>query len=587
MIHTKDHKTLNMFEPFANLGSKRLKLMEQSWAKLFRDDILPELPAHKLSKHYDSFRGRPTKELYAMLGLLILQEMLDLTDQEAVEQFSFNLQWHYALNITSDSDREAYVCPKTLWSMRSLLTEQGLYSELFETITEKLRKIFDVGTDHQRLDSMHIFSNMRHLGRIGLFVRTIKKFLVNLKRHHKALFNALDSAIIHRYLSRQGDAAFAMVKPSESAKTLGSLGQDLFWLVQRFGTHESIVGMHSYQLLQRLFKEQCLVEQEPKTGDSKVSVKSNKEVPSDSLQNPSDPEAGYDAHKGKGYQVQVMETYTPADDKEEEKGQLNLITYVHAEAAHCNDGHALQPAIKDTQRRGMAPKVLLADSLYGSDENCQNAQGEGTAVVAPAMGKESQAALTLADFSYCEKGRVTACPQQHAPFQTKHKKKRHSAAFSKELCEACPHRDDCPVKPGKHGYYLRYDDRDLRLAQRRAHEKTDAFRDIYRMRAGAEATMSEYDRKTGVKKLRVRGLKKVSYCATLKAAGINILRATAYRNRTRNDAGAQKQRNTVHWTPILSIQRVVKEQFSAFQVQLAETVSNLGDRLWCSGQMTA
>jgi hypothetical protein len=36
--------------------------------------------------------------------------------------------------------------------------------------------------------------------------------------------------------------------------------------------------------------------------------------------------------------------------------------------------------------------------------------------------------------------------------------------------------------------------------------------------------MSEYNRKTGAKQLRVRGLKAVRYCSTLKAIGINILR---------------------------------------------------------------
>ena len=41
--------------------------------------------------------------------------------------------------------------------------------------------------------------------------------------------------------------------------------------------------------------------------------------------------------------------------------------------------------------------------------------------------------------------------------------------------------------------------------------------------------MSEFDRRTGVKRLRVRGLKTVRFCATLKAIGINIFRATAVR----------------------------------------------------------
>jgi hypothetical protein len=39
--------------------------------------------------------------------------------------------------------------------------------------------------------------------------------------------------------------------------------------------------------------------------------------------------------------------------------------------------------------------------------------------------------------------------------------------------------------------------------------------------------MSEYNRRTGVKKLRVRGLKAVSYAAIMKAIGLNIRRAVA------------------------------------------------------------
>jgi len=41
--------------------------------------------------------------------------------------------------------------------------------------------------------------------------------------------------------------------------------------------------------------------------------------------------------------------------------------------------------------------------------------------------------------------------------------------------------------------------------------------------------MSLYDRLTGVKALRVRGLKAVRFSAILKAIGVNIHRATAFR----------------------------------------------------------
>jgi len=97
----------------------------------------------------------------------------------------------------------------------------------------------------------------------------------------------------------------------------------------------------------------------------------------------------------------------------------------------------------------------------------------------------------------------------------------------------------------------------MRLAQRRAYEKTDEFKDRYRWRAGVEATMSEYDRRTGVKHLRVRGFKAVRFCATLKAVAVNIFRATAVRRAVNNDKAALQG--------VLSLQMhavfVVKEHF--------------------------
>jgi len=86
------------------------------------------------------------------------------------------------------------------------------------------------------------------------------------------------------------------------------------------------------------------------------------------------------------------------------------------------------------------------------------------------------------------------------------------------------------VKEGKKFYYLRFKDKELRVAQRRIYELSEEFKDRYRWRAGVEATMSEYDRRTGVKQLRVRGLRATTYCAKLKALAINIFRASAYRS---------------------------------------------------------
>lgn len=74
-------------------------------------------------------------------------------------------------------------------------------------------------------------------------------------------------------------------------------------------------------------------------------------------------------------------------------------------------------------------------------------------------------------------------------------------AFSADHCGACSLVARCPVKKGKPRCYLGYEDKARRIAQRRAWKGADEFKDRYRWRAGVEASMSEYDRLTGVKHL--------------------------------------------------------------------------------------
>ena len=76
---------------------------------------------------------------------------------------------------------------------------------------------------------------------------------------------------------------------------------------------------------------------------------------------------------------------------------------------------------------------------------------------------------------------------------------------------------EMPRGEGKKYYYLRVTEKQIRIAKRRIYEQSDMFQERYRWRAGVEATMSEYDRRTGVKHLRVRGLKAVRFSAILKA----------------------------------------------------------------------
>ena len=528
MLNVKDHKTINMFDPFDFLGPKRRKMLDESWAGIFRDHIRHILPVDLLTRYFSAGMGRPTNELVAMMGAMLLQHMHDLTDEETAEQFAFNMQWHYALDITSNSDRAAYVCPKSIWNMRSIMTQYSLYDDVFEAVGDELMKTFDADPSLQRIDSVHIFSNMKHLGRIGIFTETIKKFLVNLKRQHKNDFNELDPDLRDRYLKKEEATAFSMVKPSESTKTLQMVADDLFFLINRFCSRPDIASMKKFQLMTRVLKEQCITEQGENTDEPCVTLKPNKDISSDSLQNPSDPDAGYSGHKGKGYQVQIAETYSTEEDAE----TLSLITYVDVQAAHESDADSLMPYLEAAEQRGIKPEEISADTLYGSDDNHEAAKQKGVDLIAPTLDRQKGLFCTLTDFEFSENGFVISCPEKCRPVKKSKKKGRFTIAFSSERCDACPRVNHCPVKPGKKDLsYLRYNEKNVRLTQRRAYERTDEFKKKYRFRAGVEATMSQLDRRTGIKHLRVRGMKAVRFAATMKATALNIIRAAAYKKR--------------------------------------------------------
>jgi len=91
------------------------------------------------------------------------------------------------------------------------MIENYLDEVMFDAVSDKLAVVFGVDVKNQRIDSVHIKSNMRRLGRIGIFSRTISKFLVNLKRHHRSLFDDIDETITGRYWGKKALAAFARV----------------------------------------------------------------------------------------------------------------------------------------------------------------------------------------------------------------------------------------------------------------------------------------------------------------------------------------------------------------------------------------
>jgi hypothetical protein len=267
----------------------------------------------------------------------------------------------------------------------------------------------------------------------------------------------------------------------------------------------------------RIFQEQCEVHEE------KVTVKDK--TGSTVMQNPSDPDATYDGHKGPGYQAQLSETCHPDNEAQ-------LITCVLPQTAAEPDGGAVAPVLAELQASQLLPRELLVDTQYPDDENVQLAERYGVELVGPVPGAEPSGRpddLTIDDFVIDEQTeQVTCCPDGHAPVRSVHHPAsgRTHTTMPATACGPCAFRPQCPVQERPEGYHLEHTAKQRRMAARRREQETEVFRQRYRRRSGIESTNSGLKRRMGLGRLRVRGRPRVFQAIYLKVAGWNIRRAS-------------------------------------------------------------
>ena len=529
----RDHHSGDLFDPWGFLGDKRRKLLDRSWSGVFREHLLEALPVAKLAQHFHGQMGRPTKDLHGAMGVLILQQLHDLTDAATVQALAFNIAWHYALDLRDGSD--TYLCEKTLRNYRRLVIDHGLDELLFRSLTDRLIGAFEVDPAKQRLDSTAIRSAMRNLTRLGIVVETIAKFLRELARVEPGLHERVDAGLVRRYVEREGEGCFANTTPSESKRRLPEAGRDLLTLAVMFrGTQAATLD--SFVILQRVLSEQFEVSDSPSDeGDPKptLRVKEPHEIPCDNVCNPADPDSSYNKHRGQGYLTQVMETYQQDDSDDPPIPKPDLITHVSVGKMTVHDGRCLEPAIEDVKARQVQPQQLLADTHYGSAQNVQGLSAQGVELISPAMPPKGskQDQLALEQFELDDQGRITRCPAGHEPLTASLGKVRLQARFDASICQSCSLLKRCPVrKTIERGESARYQYTLQRVAMRarRLADQTHEFKQVYRWRAGIEATMSRLKHQMRLAHLRVRGLAAVTHRVLLRALGLNIHRCAAF-----------------------------------------------------------
>lgn len=531
-----------------------LERLKRSWAGVFREHILPLLieSEKQFSFLYSTNMGAPCKNVAEIIGLLILKEMNDLTDKEILERLQFDLQWQYALDTSLD---RAFVSERTIFYFRKRIIENDQVCALFKNLIDRIIETWSIRTGKHRFDSTVIMSNMKKLNRLGLFIRTIESFLKDLKKNKKGSYRSLPEHFKKRYMEREG--YFAYPKPSEARRNLEQCALDLGELVNRFRGRGKVRNWKTYKNMERLLNDQVVISEdesghvtiwfhepkkvkECKDPRGEVALKSPKDIGGDTLQNPSDPDATYSGHKGPGYKVQLSETC----DKE---NPFQVIDFVKVEKAYESDQNSAEEIHADLKERGHEPKTTYADSGYVSGENIVKAKEEGIDLKGPIPGKDSEEdkepeekkEIGTGDFHFDETfKKVNACPEGHQPVSQNHDEETGTleAAFDSNKCKECPYEKDCPARKKGAFRILRITCNKAATATRRREEKTKEFKDEYKIRSGAEGTISHLKNDRGMGQLRVRGSPSVNLRVMFKVVGENIFRVVKYVQKSTKEA---------------------------------------------------
>jgi hypothetical protein len=572
-----------LFGAGSQLSDSARERLKGSWAEVFRSEVLSVLmECEEAFAPLYGETGRPNFSVGRHLGICVLQEMNSLSDQAALDAFSFDVRWQHALDVAAE---EAYLSRRSHVDFRRRVVEHDPEMELMRGVFDRVSKgairRLGLSTSEQRLDSTVVMSNIRVGGLLELFRSTAKHFLKGLDDEE---LSRVPKDIL-AWHEEESDGWFGL-GPAERRDKLDELIVRVKRLIDVFAKDEGVAASERYQLLLRVFDEHCEVVVH-KTRNSSRGGKSSKgskgkgskgkrskgkgskgkgkgrtrsvwneteeiilrHKKGGTVQSPFDPDAEY-GHKGVGYAAHVTETCN-----NQEKPEIITDYEVHANAR--SDIGKAKDVVDRLEETGLKPETLYADAGYPTSETSEELKDRGTNLFAPVhRGKMKREVMGRDQFDFDESGRVTRCPRGHEPIdhrvQSPNGEGQHlHAYFDGDTCRACPDLERCPVRAPNHrtkGCSPTESRGDFRLDihpalrgrdERLAEQTTKEWKNQYRIRAGVEATMSELKRTHGLAKLRVRRRPRVTFAVSCKLTACNVKRwAKAVLSAEEGEAGA-------------------------------------------------
>jgi hypothetical protein len=497
-FHLNKAQQMAIHDSLYNLTEREMKHLMSSWAETFSKKIFPFIEEDRFNVLYsDNPASRPNNPVNVYFGLLILRDIFNQSDEEALNSLMFDIRYQHALHTTSFPEQP--VSKNSLTNFRAAVykynQEYGvdLIQKEIEAHAQAFSKLLNIEGKNIRMDSLTISSSCRKLSRLEIIYSTVARLIKVIDKNTTLPENFKP----YQDESHYNDTIYRARDKDLNSKIKKVLkdGLKLYLLYK----NKEMSKTEEFKLLARMLKEQ--------------KGKSSKNISPNSLQNPTDPDATY-RKKGKkkhiGYTANLVEKF---DDKN------RMITGYDLQKNTYSDQKFAEDTIKKLE-----DTTALVDGAYFSEEINKKAKARGIKMVPTNLiggGKNSN----CDKFEIDEKEHlVKKCPSGHKPINSKFKEGSYRAHFNKKHCNNCPFRKDCPVIEQKNNYLFKVSERTLHRCQFITKMGTPEYQELASKRAGIEAIPSILRRRYKIDHLPVRGLVRVKVYLGFKISAINCKR---------------------------------------------------------------
>lgn len=523
---TNQNQQLTLTDSFLNLSPRTQRIVMNSWSKDFAEIVFPAINEERFSVLYSGNKfSRPNTPVNFIIGALMLKEFCGDNDDELFESICCDVRYQYALHSTHLEEQP--VSDRTFSRFRAriynyeLETGVNLLEEEMLHLSDVYQKYMDLHSNIKRMDSLMIASRCKRMSRLEIIYTTTANAIRLLHRLGNEeliptqLLHYLDEDDYNQviYYCKGDDVTSRLEKVIQEAASLKEIMSDETWQ-----------GFQEYQLLIRVLMEQSKTDK-----NGSVTPKEKNEITSESLQNPSDPEATYRSKAGKsnkGYVGNIIETVGEDGD-----GLITGASYeqnIHSDSAFCKEYLNSRPD-------DAAPEIMIADGAYSGQENQVLAESKNTKLVTTALTGKAVDPI-FAEFTMNEDGtEVITCPMGHSPEKTTYYPKTGMcrALFKNDCCASCPNKDKCKGKPQRKNYAVHVSANMVKRAEYLEKLSTEEYLVLTRKRNAVEGIMSVLRRRYHIDDIPVLGYLRSRQFFWLKVGTYNFAKLLKHNKRVK------------------------------------------------------